>query len=78
MVLALTLRAQPEPAASGTYVVSAYFCPGYATTGFFQVSSDLTNWTVIDSFPYPIQGATVSFTNQAGSAPMFFRAGYEL
>lgn len=60
-----------------TLVISADFHPGHAINGFFSASGDLKYWNVIDYFPYPIAGATVSFTNSFTEEYQFFRAGYD-
>lgn len=61
-----------------TSTVSAYFAPTtYPNmTAFFQVSSNLTDWSTIYSVAYPSNGATLqaNYTNFGGAA--FFRAGY--
>ena len=61
-----------------TCQVSAYFPPTtYPNlTAFFQVTTNLTDWSTIYSAPYPGSGATLqaNYTNFGGQA--FFRAGY--
>lgn len=43
--------------------------------GYFQCSSNLTDWTTFFLFPYPTQTLTVSVQFQATDHVMFFRAG---
>lgn len=61
-----------------TNTISAYFAPTVlpGLTAFFQVSSNLTDWSTISSVPYPNDGGTLqcNYTNFGGYA--FFRAGY--
>lgn len=61
-----------------TLIVSAYFGPGQATTGFFQSSTNLVNWDMAYSFPYPAQGAWIGFTNYNSAPCLFIRAGFTL
>lgn len=58
-----------------TNVIAADFGEGVASAGFFEASPDLTNWSTICAFPYPVKAVTMYATNEFQGSSMFYRAG---